>query len=431
MKKFKLLIGFALILVIIFSNSIYSQIQLTASTVQTINFTGYDGSGFASSPAAGQLDSDTWETTGISDSDGTFGGDYTTGDFARSSTTTSETIGGFYAFSDGGDIRFMIQPTGVDWEPGTVVLKIQNVTGSNLTKLNIQYDIYVNNDQGRSSSFNFSYSTDNSSYTDIGSLDYTSTAASDTNGMVKVSTKTTSITGLSISINSFIYIRWSGAAVDGSGSRDEFALDNILLSPENAPLPVELTSFSALPNGNSVQLNWSTATEVNNFGFDVERASSSTSHRQGWKKIGFVAGHGNSNSPINYSFIDKNPLWGTSFYYRLKQVDVDGKFEYSDALFVNLNVSDKPKLLQNSPNPFNPSTSIKFFIPNQSDVTIKVYDLLGREVTTLINNNLGEGFHIVFWNGVDNHGEFVSSGVYLYRLTAGDFVETKKMLLLK
>ncbi|PIW70204.1 MAG: hypothetical protein COW08_02930, partial [Ignavibacteriales bacterium CG12_big_fil_rev_8_21_14_0_65_30_8] len=157
-----------------------------------------------------------------------------------------------------------------------------------------------------------------------------------------------------------------------------------------------------------------------------------------WDKIGFVPGHGNSNTPHEYSFIDKNPFDATSFYYRLKQIDVDGKYVLSDAILVNLNVPDKPKLLQNNPNPFNPSTSIKFFIPNQSDVKIKVYDLLGREVTTLINKNVSEGYHIVFWNGVDKNGEFASSGVYLYRLTAvastGSttvFTETKKMTLLK
>ena len=195
-----------------------------------------------------------------------------------------------------------------------------------------------------------------------------------------------------------------------------------------APLPVEITSFSALPYGNNVELIWSTATEVNNYGFDVERKVQNINI---WDKIGFVPGLGNSNTPHEYSFIDKNPFDATSFYYRLKQIDVDGKYVLSDAILVNLNVPDKPKLLQNNPNPFNPSTSIKFFIPNQSDVKIKVYDLLGREVTTLINKNVSEGYHIVFWNGVDKYGGFSSSGVYLYRLTAGDFVETKKMTLLK
>jgi FlgD Ig-like domain len=195
----------------------------------------------------------------------------------------------------------------------------------------------------------------------------------------------------------------------------------------NNSLPVELMSFSAsVSNGNTVQLTWSTATEVNNYGFDVERSSGNS----GWQKIGFVAGAGNSNSPKDYSFTD-NPSGGTSFSYRLKQIDVAGSFKYYDAVTVNLTLSDEPQLLQNSPNPFNPSTSIKFYIPNNSDVSIKIYDVLGREVTTLVNQQTTAGYHIVYWNGKDSRGEDVSSGIYLYRLTAGSFSQTKKMNLLK
>jgi photosystem II stability/assembly factor-like uncharacterized protein len=194
----------------------------------------------------------------------------------------------------------------------------------------------------------------------------------------------------------------------------------------NAGLPVELTSFSASVLNNSVKLSWKTATEVSNYGFVVERSSANS----GWQKIGFVAGSGNSNSPKEYSFTD-NPSGGTSFSYRLKQVDVDGAFKYYDGVTVNLTASTKPQLLQNSPNPFNPSTNIKFYIPNTSDVTIKIYDILGREVNTLINQQTTAGYHLVYWNGKDSRGEAVSSGVYIYRLTAGNFSETKKMNLLK
>jgi len=192
-------------------------------------------------------------------------------------------------------------------------------------------------------------------------------------------------------------------------------------------LPVELNSFSAsVANGSTVNLSWETATEVNNYGFDVERSSGNSD----WQKIGFVAGSGNSNSPKEYSFAD-NPSGGTSFSYRLKQIDVGGSFQYYDPVTVNLSLSSKPKLLQNSPNPFNPSTTIKFYTPTTSDVTIKIYDMLGREVTTLINQQTTAGYHIIYWNGKDSRGENVASGVYLYRLTAGGFSETKKMNLLK
>jgi photosystem II stability/assembly factor-like uncharacterized protein len=194
----------------------------------------------------------------------------------------------------------------------------------------------------------------------------------------------------------------------------------------NAALPVGLSSFSASVVNNSVNLTWKTTTEVNNYGFDVERSLANSA----WQKIGFVAGSGNSNSPKEYSFTD-NPSGGTSFSYRLKQIDIDGSFKYYDAVTVNLTASSQPQLLQNSPNPFNPSTTIKFYIPNISDVTIKIYDILGREVNTLINQQTTAGYHNVYWNGKNNRGEDVSSGVYLYRLTAGSFSETKKMNLLK
>lgn len=195
---------------------------------------------------------------------------------------------------------------------------------------------------------------------------------------------------------------------------------------DNSALPVELTSFAVSVDGNTVNLSWKTATEVNNYGFELER----TSGNNGWQKIGFVAGAGNSNTPKSYYFTD-NPSGGTSFSYRLKQLDVDGNFKYYDAITVSFTASTEPELMQNNPNPFNPSTTIKFYIPNTSDVTIRIYDMLGKEVTTLFDKQSTAGFHNVYWNGKDSRGEFVSSGVYLYRLTAGNFSETKKMNLLK
>ena len=212
-----------------------------------------------------------------------------------------------------------------------------------------------------------------------------------------------------------------------------------------APLPVELAAFTAVVNGNNVNLKWQTATEVNNYGFEIQRsevgsqqASSSTSPRQGWNRIGFVGGAGNSNAPKYYSFTDQ-PTGGTSFSYRLKQIDNDGHYKYYDAITVTLKSSGKAELMDNYPNPFNPTTAIKFFIPNSSDVTIKIYDILGREVTTLVNNQTEAGYHIVYWNGRDSYGRDAASGVYLYRLTVenlggsrtGSFSETKKMSLLR
>ena len=192
-------------------------------------------------------------------------------------------------------------------------------------------------------------------------------------------------------------------------------------------LPVELTSFAASVNLNNVNLNWKTATEVNNNGFEVQREirdqeSEVTSQ---WEKIGFVQGHGNSNSPKEYSFIDKNLTGGTQFSYRLKQIDNDGKYEYSKEVEVKV-VPKDINLLQNYPNPFNPVTEIKFTLPEAARVTLRVYNIIGQEVASLVNGIEEEGFHSIRFEGSN-----LPSGTYIYRLQAGSVVQTKKMVLLK
>ena len=190
-------------------------------------------------------------------------------------------------------------------------------------------------------------------------------------------------------------------------------------------LPVELTSFTANLLGNKVELNWVTATEVRNYGFNIERFSSSTTPIQGWEKIGFVEGHGNSNSPKSYAFTDI-PQGGTKFQYRLKQIDTDGKYEYSSVVSINLNSPNQYALNQNYPNPFNPSTVITYSIPVSSNVTLKVYDILGRLITTLVNENQQAGSYTVNFDARD-----LSNGIYFYKIQSGNFVAVNKMLLLK
>ena len=191
------------------------------------------------------------------------------------------------------------------------------------------------------------------------------------------------------------------------------------------PLPVELSSFTATFNQNAVNLKWQTKTEVDNYGFEVERTSSMTSPSQVWEKIGFIPGNGNSNSPKDYSLTDKNPSGGSKFIYRLKQIDNDGKFEYSKEVEIEL-VPNEFALYQNYPNPFNPATNIKFALPKAAKVTLLVYNLLGEKVATLLNEDKEAGFYDVQFNASN-----FSSGVYIFRLTAGDFVQTKKMTLMK
>ncbi len=185
-------------------------------------------------------------------------------------------------------------------------------------------------------------------------------------------------------------------------------------------LPVELTSFTAAATDGKVMLDWKTTTEVNNYGFEVQRSVNNN-----WVKIGFVLGHGNSNSPKNYSFTD-NPTGGKKFKYRLKQIDPNGKFEYSSVVNVSIDVPANFAVAQNYPNPFNPTTVINYQLPISGYVTLKVFDMLGREVATLVNEKKVAGNYSVTFNG-----NALSSGVYFYQLRSGSFVETKKLTLMK
>jgi len=187
------------------------------------------------------------------------------------------------------------------------------------------------------------------------------------------------------------------------------------------PLPVELSTFAALLVGNSVQLNWNTATEINNYGFDIERRVNNSD----WQTIGFVNGNGNSNTPHQYTFTDRQLIGGSQFAYRLKQIDNNGQYEYSYIVEV-LALPKSFELDQNFPNPFNPSTKISWQSPVSGWQTLKVYDMLGTEVAKLVDEYKPAGvFEVTF----DAAG--LASGIYVYRLQAGSFVETKKMVILK
>ncbi len=192
----------------------------------------------------------------------------------------------------------------------------------------------------------------------------------------------------------------------------------------SSPLPVELISFTSQLLSKGVLLKWRTETEVNNYGFEVERCVLSA-ERQAWNKIGFLNGNENSNSPKSYSFEDKNVTAG-KYSYRLKQVDNNGQFEYSKTIEVDMGVIKKFELSQNFPNPFNPSTKITYSIPERGNVSLKVFDLLGSEVAELVKGEMVAGTYDITFNASN-----LPSGVYFYRLQAGSFTQTKKMILLK
>lgn len=187
------------------------------------------------------------------------------------------------------------------------------------------------------------------------------------------------------------------------------------------PLPVELSSFKANQSGEKVVLNWKTATEVQNAGFGIERKGNNSE----WKQIGFLKGAGNSSQAHEYSYKDL-PSGDTKFQYRLKQVDLNGRNNYSAVVNVKLEIPANYTLEQNYPNPFNPNTNIKFELPKDSHVTLKVYNMLGQEVAELVNEDFAAGYQSVVFDASK-----IASGTYLYRLEAGNFVQVKKMIVLK
>ncbi|MDP1678067.1 MAG: T9SS type A sorting domain-containing protein [Bacteroidota bacterium] len=196
-------------------------------------------------------------------------------------------------------------------------------------------------------------------------------------------------------------------------------------------LPVELTSFTATAKNNLVELKWNTATEINNFGFEIEKSRiqntevSSQNTAKAWQKIGFVEGNGTTNSPKAYSFVDQSAQGKTA--YRLKQIDRDGKFEYSQEIEVVISqIPQMFSLMQNYPNPFNPVTMINYQLPINSLATLKVYDALGREAATLVNETKEAGTYSAKFDGSK-----LSSGIYFYTLQAGNFIATKKLTLMK
>lgn len=204
-----------------------------------------------------------------------------------------------------------------------------------------------------------------------------------------------------------------------------FYLDTIIVT-SNAPLPVELSSFSAYVSDGMVNLNWETKIEINNAGFKIERLAKDLIETGiKWESLGFVPGAGNSNSPKQYSFQDVPPA-ECPYFYRLKQMDVTGEFTHSKEILVNFTKNKSFILEQNYPNPFNPSTTIKFTTLTNSNVTLSVYNLLGEKVKTIHNGVLPQGEY-AFSMDAGN----LTSGTYIYELIADGQSQFKKMQLVK
>jgi hypothetical protein len=199
------------------------------------------------------------------------------------------------------------------------------------------------------------------------------------------------------------------------------SLSDTVLKIWQSALPVDLTSLTANVNEKNVTLNWTTASEINNSGFDIERAKAGV-----WTKVGFAEGNGNTNGIRNYEFTDRNVNSG-KYNYRLKQIDFNGNFEYFNlANEVEVGIPDKFSMSQNYPNPFNPNTKIAFGLPKDGNTVLKIYDMNGKLVRTLINDFRAAGYYTIDFNASD-----ISSGVYFYKLENNGISKVMKMTVVK
>ncbi len=209
---------------------------------------------------------------------------------------------------------------------------------------------------------------------------------------------------------------------DVLGSPQSIAFDpnNWILKTVESIVPVELISFTGRVENGKIILEWTTATEINNLGFEIQRSLDNNQ----FNTIGFVEGNGSTTERNEYRFVDEG--FKGKVYYRLKQIDFNGTFSFSDVIEINGVTVTTIELEQNYPNPFNPSTKIKYQIADAGFVNLQVYDVLGNEVSTLINKEMQAGSYEVEFDASN-----LPSGIYYYTLNTGSFKQTKKMILLK
>ncbi len=224
-------------------------------------------------------------------------------------------------------------------------------------------------------------------------------------------------------VTSFRILHSVAGGFTGDNIAAQIGVDNITAASQ--PVPVELVNFSVSVLGKSAMLEWTTATETNNYGFEIERTSFSNKPNKVWVKIGFSPGAGNSSSPKMYNFIDSENRLSGKYLFRLKQIDIDGSYKYSNEVEAEIQPGEYT-LEQNYPNPFNPSTKIKFNIPMTEKVKIEVFNAVGNKVTTLLNGLKEAGSHEVQFEA-----ENLASGVYFYKISVGNFIQIKKMVLIR
>jgi hypothetical protein len=217
-----------------------------------------------------------------------------------------------------------------------------------------------------------------------------------------------------VSDNNGAYLAWAATFNNEQDVYYSYITDTTLV-------PVELISFAATSNGKEVILNWSTATELNNQLFEVQRSFEGSD----FASVGFVNGKGTTTERQDYTYRDKI-LTDGKYYYRLKQIDYLGRYEYSNIIEIELRAFNSYLLEQNYPNPFNPITTIGYGIREKGNVKITILNAIGEDVAVILNEEREPGFHQVEFNAAN-----LPSGVYFYQLKAGDYIDTKKMILLK
>ena len=217
----------------------------------------------------------------------------------------------------------------------------------------------------------------------------------------------------------------------------------ITVTEGSGAVPVELAAFTVKVKGSVAFLNWTTESEKNNFGFEVQRLTPSRDGKDlighDWETIGFVPGKGSCTVLGEYSFFDDNVSTPGQYFYRLKQMDLNGEFQYSQELQAIFHAPSCYRLSQNYPNPFSDSsslggkgkTTIIFELPEQALAIIRIFNIYGQEIRRLVQNNFAAGVHRIEWNGRDDTGIPVPAGVYYYHMSCGNFVETKKLVVLR
>jgi hypothetical protein len=377
-----------------FASGAFSQVMIDSETPVSVKFslpvTGvsngpFTGGGFQPSPTIGRLDSDGWAVTGFSDGDLDFGGTAISGDLAKGTVTiTGPTVAGIFSYTGSpftiADPALLIQADDADFTPGTITLRVENIHVSlPIYYLDVSYDLWVRNNEARSSSFNFSYSEDNITYSPVTALNYNSPATADFLGIVNTGLKFCSII-LTIDPGEYAYLRWTSDDVSGTGSRDEFYIDEIIITAPTL-LPVEMVEFNAIAEGETILLTWSTATELNSNFFEVERYIDGA-----FESIGQVDAAGTSTLLSQYRFIDDSPSQGLN-YYRLKQTDTDGSFSYSKTVSVYFGGDEKAELFI-YPNPSEDFIQINNYL-NVEDGNIQIFNAQGCEVHnyTIDNDN--------------------------------------------